>query len=179
MRSLLISAIVAVAGVVLAVGVAACGSSKTKTSGITATAVTTGTLPPTTEETAPPEAPSTKDDKDEITKLTKRYLAALGAEDFKKLCGLLAPESISRFHAAAEKEGLDAPSCAATYRRVYRDRLASSDISRLARTAHITQISQSGDSAAIVIEAEYKGKATTINKSATLIDGRWKLIDFG
>jgi predicted lipid-binding transport protein (Tim44 family) len=177
MRSLLISAVAMAAGVVLAVAVAACGSSKTKTTGVTATAVTTGTTAPTTDETVPPEPPAKKRAEDEIEKLTTRYLDALGSQDFKELCGLLAPESITRFHRAAKKQGLDAPSCPAAYKRVYRDPDVRSEIETLTDTADITRISVDGDTAVIFIKARFRGKATSLTKSATRIDGRWKFVD--
>src|SRR4051794_15515093 len=119
----------------------------------------------------------------QVRQVFNAYNAALAAEDWRKSCSYLAPETAIKLRASVRKLGYtavpkDCPRLlAATYRAI-ESRPGQKDlIQTVLKTAKIDGVDVTGDRAVIDWHADFAGTQRPVQQSARKIDGEWKLID--
>jgi hypothetical protein len=128
-------------------------------------------------------ATATVDEEGQVRRVFNDYNAALAAQDWRKSCSYLAPETAAKLRENVRKLGYtavpkDCPRLlAATYRAVESRPDQQHVIETVLKTAKVDGINVTGDSAVIDWHADFNGTQQPVEQKARKIDGEWKLID--
>src|SRR3954454_15065947 len=111
------------------------------------------------------------------------YRKALVDRDWDRACSHLAPETTDKLKSNIKQLGVtdapeDCPKLMDTlYAQIDKDPTAKKTIDAIAKTAKVTAVKITGDTASVSWTAKVNGVDTPVTQSARIIDGEWKLID--
>lgn len=108
----------------------------------------------------------------------RRYYEALLARDFTTACQLNAAETKAAMLKNLQKQGgIKAASCEEAFQKIYAKPAAAKVADRIATTAHVDEVTVTGDQATISWTAEVQGKPQSVTNEMRLVDGEWQLLD--
>jgi len=159
----------------LCLALAACGGDDKKASATPSAAATQ-------EATAAP-AKADAGGEEGVKSMSDDYRQALVDRDWDTACSHLAPETTDKLKSNIAQLGVtdapdDCPKLMDTlYAQIDKDPTAKKTIDAIAKTAKVTAVKITGDTASVSWTAKVNGVDTPVTQSARIIDGEWKLID--